>query len=140
MFSKILVPVDGSDNSSRALDHALFLADKVGSHVSILYVMEPPPTVYVQSQKVLEDIMAKYRKESSAILNKAKEKASGKSDIEIEMLEGDPPSAILNYAAKGHFDMIVMGSRGMGKLKEMMLGSTSSKVLHHAPCSVLVVK
>jgi nucleotide-binding universal stress UspA family protein len=60
--------------------------------------------------------------------------------VEAVAMEGDPASKIVGYADKGGFDMIVMGSRGLGRFKEMMLGSVSSKVLHHAKCSVLIVK
>lgn len=141
MIKKILVPVDGSENSFRALDQALFVAKSTGAQATAIYVMESPPTVYVESQKVLNEIMAKYRQESARVLDKCKERA-GVSGVEIEtvLAEGDPASSIVEYAKNEGFDMIVMGSRGLGKIKELMLGSVSSKVLHHAKCSVLIVK
>jgi nucleotide-binding universal stress UspA family protein len=141
MFSKILVPVDGSDNSLRALDHALFLAKKAGSSVTAMHVIEKPPTVYVESQKLLNDIMAKYRAESGKVLDRCKQQAE-KSGVEIETViaEGDAASNITGYAGKEDFDVIVIGSRGLGRFKEMVLGSVSNKVLHHAKSSVLIVK
>lgn len=54
--------------------------------------------------------------------------------------EGDAATSIAGYAEQGEFDLVVLGSRGLGKFKEMMMGSTSSKVLHHVKCSVMVVK
>lgn len=141
MFSKILVPVDGSDNSFRALDHALFLAKNAGSSVTAIQVIENPPTVYVESQKLLNEIKDKYRIEASKILDKCKQQAE-KSGVKIEtvMSEGDAASNITGYAHKEGFDVIVIGSRGLGKFKEMVLGSVSNKVLHHAKCAVLIVK
>lgn len=141
MFSKMLVPVDGSDHSLRALEHALFLAKNAGSRVTAIHVIEKPPTVYVESQKLLNDIMTKYRNESTKVLERCKELAAGK-DLKIETViaEGDAASNIADYAKKEGFDIIVIGSRGLGRFKEMVVGSVSNKVLHHAKCSVLIVK
>lgn len=141
MFSKILVPVDGSDNSFRALDHALFLAKNTGSSVTAMHVIENPPTIYVESQKLLNEIMAKYRMESAKILDRCKQLAEDKGvKIETLIAEGDAASNITGHSNNEGFDMIVIGSRGLGKFKEMVLGSVSNKVLHHAKCAVLIVK
>jgi nucleotide-binding universal stress UspA family protein len=141
MFSKILVPVDGSDHSLRALEHALFLAKSAGSRVTAIHVIEKPPTVYVESQKLLNDIMTKYRNESTKVLDRCKELAAGKGiKIETAIAEGDAASNIADYAKKQDFDIIVIGSRGLGRFKEMVVGSVSNKVLHQAKCSVLIVK
>ncbi|HEX2614838.1 MAG TPA: universal stress protein [Nitrososphaera sp.] len=141
MLSKILVPVDGSDNSFRALEHALFIAKSIGAQVTAMHVIEHPPTVYVESQKLLNDLMSNYRKESAKILDECKEVAK-KSGVNLETViaEGDAASNITGYAEQGGFDLVVIGSRGLGRLKEMMLGSTSNKVLHNTKCSVMVVK
>ena len=141
MLSKILVPVDGSENSFRAFEHALFLSKSMGAQLTAMHVIESPPTVYVESQKLLNELLSNYRKESAKILDKCKAVAD-KSGVEIETViaEGDAASNITGYAQKGGFELIVVGSRGLGRLKEMVLGSTSSKVLHHAKCPVMVVK
>jgi nucleotide-binding universal stress UspA family protein len=67
LYSKILVPIDGSENSMRALKHALFLSSKLKSKLTILYVLEIPPFVYVQSQKLVGSVMASLEKESKDI-------------------------------------------------------------------------
>jgi nucleotide-binding universal stress UspA family protein len=141
MFSKILVPVDGSENSLRALDHAIYLARNAGAVITAMHVIENPPTVYVESQKLLNDLLANFRKESANILDKAKQIAE-KSDVKLETVigEGDAAYSIVGYAEKGGFDTIIIGRRGLGKFKEMVLGSISNKVLHHAKCSVMIVK
>jgi nucleotide-binding universal stress UspA family protein len=85
--------------------------------------------------------MAKYRIEASKVLDRCKQQAE-KSGVKIETViaEGDAASNITGYAHKEGFDVIVIGSRGLGRFKEMVLGSVSNKVLHQAKCSVLIVK
>jgi nucleotide-binding universal stress UspA family protein len=141
MLSKLLVPVDGSENSLRALDHAIYLAKKASASVTAMNVIENPPTVYVESQKLLNDLLANFRAESAKILDKCKQIAE-KSDVRIETVigEGDAASNIVGYAQKEDFDTIIIGRRGLGRFKEMVLGSISNKVLHHAKCTVMVVK
>ncbi|TLY05338.1 MAG: universal stress protein, partial [Thaumarchaeota archaeon] len=65
-----------------------------------------------------------------------------KSGVKLETViaEGDAASSIAGYAHKEDFDLIIIGGRGLGRFKEMVLGSVSNKVLHHAKCSVLMVK
>ena len=141
MFSKLLVPVDGSENSLRALEEAIFLSKKLDAQITALHVMEKAPTVYIHPQKELEELLKNYRKESEQILEKCQQ--IGKNNrIELNMAisEGDVASKIIQYAEKGRFDMVVMGHRGSGKFKEMVLGSVSEKVLHQTKCSVLIVR
>jgi nucleotide-binding universal stress UspA family protein len=141
MLSKILVPVDGSDNSFRALDHAIFLAKKTEAHLTAMHVVENPPTVYVESQKLLNELLTKYKAESAKVLDRCKQ-AAEKTGVNIEtvLAEGDPATNIVGYAQREGFDLVVIGSRGLGKFKEMVLGSTSSKVLHHIKSAVLIVR
>ena len=141
MLSKILVPVDGSENSLRALDHAIYLAKKTDANITAMNVIENPPTVYVESQKLLNDLLSNFRGESAKILDNCKQIAE-KSDVKIETVigEGDAGSNIVGYAQKEDFDTIIIGRRGLGRFKEMVLCSISNKVLHHAKCSVMIVK
>ncbi len=141
MFSKVLVPVDGSENSLRALKAAIFLSKKIETQITALHVMEKAPTVYIHPQKELEELLRNYRKESERILEKCQEIGSN-NEIELNtaISEGNAASKIIQYAERGLFDMIVMGHRGSGKFKEMVLGSVSEKVLHQIKCSVLIVR
>lgn len=142
MYSKILVPVDGSENSNRALKHALSLSSKLKSKLTILYVLEVPPFVYVQSQKLVDSVMASLEKEAKNILDVAQNQAN-EFDVEYEtaLLKGDHiASVIIDYNKKNDFDIIVIGSRGHGKLKTTVLGSVSNNVLHHSKNPVLIIK
>jgi nucleotide-binding universal stress UspA family protein len=141
MFSKLLVPVDGSENSFRALEEAIFLSKKLDAQITALHVMGETPTVYIHPQKELEELLENYRKESEGIVEKCQ--GIGKNnrvELNTAISEGDEASKIIQYAEKGQFDMIVMGHRGSGKFKEMVLGSVSEKVLHRTKCSVLIVR
>ena len=141
MFSKLLVPVDGSENSLRALEEAILLSKKLDAQITALHVMEKAPTVYIHPQKELEELLKNYRKESERILEKCQEigKKNG-TELHTAISEGDVASKIIQYAENGRFDMVVMGHRGSGKFKEMVLGSVSEKVLHRTKCSVLIVR
>jgi len=141
MFSKLLVPIDGSDNSFRALDHAIFLSKKIGAKTTALYIMENLPVVYVQSQRVLKTIISKHQNESKNILYKS-EDIGNKNDVKVEtvLMKGDATSNIIDFSKKGNYDTIIMGRRGMGQFKQLVLGSTSNKVLNHSDCTVVIVK
>ena len=141
MFSKLLVPIDGSDNSFRALDHAIFLSKKITAQITALRVIEYLPLVYVQSQRTMDTILSKYLEESESILKKSIDIGEKKGvRIESKMKKGDAASNILNYSKKEDYDTIIMGRRGTGKLRQLVLGSTSTKVLNHSDCTVVIVK
>jgi len=142
VFSKILVPIDGSENSFRALEHAIFLSKKIQeAQITVLYIIEDLPSLYIYSPKIMEKLRADYEREYTRILERCKEMAN-KSGINIDTVlkEGDPASKIIGYSDMEKFDLIIMGSRGMGKFKEMIIGSVSNKVIHHAKSSVMLVR
>jgi nucleotide-binding universal stress UspA family protein len=141
LFANILVPVDGSDNSYRALDAALLLSEKLGSNVTVIHVMEEVPITHIGSEKLLKEFLEAYRKENQDILSKCSEIATQKGlTINTFLLEGNPASAILNFSKKEKFDLVIMGRRGLGKFKELILGSISSKIVHHSPTAVLLIR
>ncbi|MDR4490496.1 MAG: universal stress protein [Candidatus Nitrosocosmicus sp.] len=142
MYSKILVPVDGSQNALRALSEGLFLASKLNSKLTILYVTEIPPFVYIQSQKIIDTILETLEDESKRILDEAESIAQNQDvNYEIVSLKGQSVgSTILEYEVKNNFDLIIIGSRGRGKIKSTILGSTSNYVFNHTKKPVLVVK
>ena len=142
MLSKMLVPIDGSENSFRALEHAIFLSTKIQeAQITVLYIIEDLPSLYIYSPKIVEKLHADYEREYTRILERCKEIAN-KSGININTIlkEGDPASKIIEYSDKEKFDLIIIGSRGMGKFKELIVGSVSNKVIHHAKCSVMLVR
>ncbi len=142
LISKILVPIDGSENSIRSLNHGLFLSSNLKLKITILFVIEVPPFVYIQSQKVVNSVMASLEKEAKDTLEEGRNQAK-KYDVEPEILflEGSNiASIIIEHAEKNNFDLIVMGSKGKGKLKTSLLGSVSNKVIHHSKTHIYIVK
>jgi len=141
LFSKILVAVDGSDISYRALDSALFLSERLGSKITAIHVIEKVPTVYIQSQKILDEILETYKNESQKILDECSSVATKKGiAIDTTLLEGNPASTILEFSQMEKYEVIIIGSRGKGHFKELILGSVSSKILHHSLCPVLLIR
>ena len=153
MITKILVGVDGSEYSEKALDYALEIADKFSASVLILNVFQPPPEFeypnmfqqsaslgYPQESIDYPSIVTELRKVHEAILSRATERATKLKPalkITAELDEGDAPSQIVEAAANGEFDLIVLGH---SKTKELFLGSTCERVAHRAMCSVLIAK
>ncbi len=142
MYTKILVPIDGSENSTRALEHGLNLSSELKSKITVLYVLQIPPFVYVQSQQVVNSVMESLKKEAKLVLESGISQ-SKKHGVEPEtvFLEGnDIASIIIDYGEKNNFDVIVIGSRGHGKVKTVLLGSVSHNVLHNSKIPVLIIK
>lgn len=141
MFSKILVPVDGSENSKRAFNYAAYLSKNLKGKITILHIADAPPTVYVQSQKVLDELLEKYSKAREKVFDEYRELAQKEGvEIKTNVIFGDPGQAIVKFSIEEEFDVIIIGNRGMGHLKEMVMGSVSSTVVHDAKCPVLLIK
>jgi nucleotide-binding universal stress UspA family protein len=149
LIRKVLVAVDGSENSNRALDFGLDLAEKFGAAVTVLNVSESPmmgavpmepTTVSGESMVVFAKDLRKFHEE---ILNKAVNHAKMvKASVEVfwKYVEGDPALEIVAVAKDGGFDVVVVGHRGLGRVREMFLGNISEKVAHLAPCPVIIVR
>ncbi len=125
----------------RALNHGLFLSSNLKIKLTILFVIEVPPFV-VYSQKIVNSVMASLEKEAKDTLEEGRNQAK-KYNVEPEILflEGsDIASIIIEHGEKNNFDLIVIGSKGKGKIKTSLLGSISNKVVHHSKNPVYVVK
>ncbi len=85
MISKILIPIDGSIISLRALNQGLFLCSKLKTKLTILHVIEVPPFIYIQSQKLVNSVMIALEKEAKEILDAGKIQAK-EYDVEPETL------------------------------------------------------
>ena len=103
--------------------------------------MEQVPITHIESEKLLSELLEAYKKENQAILSKCSEIATQKGlTIKTLLLQGNPASIILDYSKKEKFDLLIMGSRGLGKFKELILGSVSGKIVHHSPCAVMLIR
>ncbi|MHB8918050.1 MAG: universal stress protein [Desulfocucumaceae bacterium] len=138
MYQKILVPLDGSERASAAAGYAMDLAKLAGAGVEFLHVIPIIPVKGEVYGKIKDDIEADGRR----ILRKAEEEfgSSGVSITTKMISSGDPPAEICRVAKEGRFDLIVLGSRGLGEFTGYLLGSVSNRVVRHAHCHVLVIK
>jgi nucleotide-binding universal stress UspA family protein len=140
MFNHILLGVDGSEHALHAAKIAADLARSMRSNILRIVVAFDPVPPYLGEPNMQTAISARM-KEAERILKKAMD-AVGEipGEIHTEILEGSPAEAILDVAKARKSDLIVMGSRGLGRLSGALIGSQSQKVVHHAPCPVLIVR
>ena len=136
-FEKLLAATDGSEFSRAALNEAVEIAKACSSKLYVLSVIEINP----EYEALLPDITEKAEKELGKHLDAVKAKAKKQGvDCEIIIHQGeDPYEYIISEAKKEKVKMIIMGSHGRTGLKRLMMGSTASRVIGHAPCQVLVV-
>jgi nucleotide-binding universal stress UspA family protein len=142
-ITRILVPVDFSGHSDRALRYAAALAGQVGASVELLHVVEDVgygafSEVYVPSVPDVMQEAINAALERLALL-KAEIFPHG-SDVESAVYAGRPPLAIVEHAAEGKFDLIVMGTHGRTGLSHLLIGSVAEHVARMAPCPVLTVR
>ena len=135
---KILVPLDGSANSFRGLDRAIYLARQFHTTITGLYVIpmdKPHPSDPITSMEKL------LLKNTAKFMEKAKKKAAQYGILFVEkVVYGDGGVEIVRIAKRNNFDIIIIGSRGISLVKEIFIGGTSNYVLHKAPMPVLIVK
>jgi len=155
VFKKILVALDGSESAERAAGVALELAAKLKAELVVLHAISPPSSYYHSSlmtgpvvppppsQKEIDAYYAYARRVALGIvgptLSEAKKRnVAAKTDIPEAV--SSTVEVIVDHAAKEKADLIVVGTRGLGGFKKMLLGSVSSGVISHANCPVLVVR
>lgn len=138
---KILVTTDGSKNAERALIKAKKEAECSDATVTILAVVKPMFLTYYGKSEVLKKDSKAIEEGKQELLRKSLElfeDYSGK--VETKLRKGDPAEEILNEAEEYKYDLIIMGSKGLGIFAKALLGSVSSKVLNHTETDVLIVK
>ena len=136
---KVLVATDGSEHSMKAVQRGLEMAETQGAQVTLMsvayfgvdYLTGMPPNI----RDKLED-------EARTALKKAKALFDAKNLPVETVLEAGlvPANLIIQKAQEGKFDRIIIGSTGMNALERIIMGSTASKVVAHAPCEVTVVR
>jgi nucleotide-binding universal stress UspA family protein len=150
LINNVLVAVDGSENSVRALDFALDFAEKYAAKLMILNVSETTAVSAVpQDPSVISaDSMVVFSKEIEKIHENILRKAVAHAQetkpnvvLSSKLREGNPASQIIAEAKESACSVIVVGHKGVGKVKEFLgLGGISEKVVHLAPCPVVIVR
>jgi nucleotide-binding universal stress UspA family protein len=139
MFTKILVPFDGSAHSQKALEVAAELARCTKGAVHVIYAYERLPSYLGEPN--FDDMVTRVLGWANEIVKNAVAQAQEQGVAATsDILEGPPAEAILRVAEAEEFDVIVMGSRGLGQFEGLLMGSVSDRVLHHAHIPVMVVR
>ncbi len=146
VFNKILVAFDGSEHSRKALDAAIELAKKLDSKLVLLTVYSaaspsaPEPELSAgarQQTMTVQNVLDSCRQVLEEVEQKVK---AEKIEVTCETAEGNPVEVIVKKSKEGKFDLIVMGARGLSRLKKILVGSVSEGVVKNAACPVLIVK
>lgn len=138
MYKMILLASDGSDHALRATKEAIALANINDAKVIVAYVTDfDRPNSRDLDNSDSKEIELKRKKQlhsTEALLQEAD------LEYEVEILRGEPGPAIVQHANENPIDLVVIGSRGLNRMQEMVLGSVSHKVAKRADCPVLIVK
>lgn len=139
MFKRILLASDGSDHSVRAAKKAAELAKlNTDSEITVVYVIDGQTSkedvLHNPDRSVVEEKRKTRLQPVTSLLN------SENLNFKLEKLLGEPGPAIVDFANKNEFDVVVVGSRGLNGLQEMVLGSVSHKVAKRVKAPVMIVK
>ena len=139
---KILVSIDGSENSMRAMEEAKIYGEAMDAEITILHVLERKvPRHYSISGKEVAQLL----EQQEAAGKKLLEEATGhftdyENEVHTLLKKGDPANQILEVIDSTDFNLVLMGNRGLGAFSRTFLGSVSNKVLNHSDTNVLVVR
>jgi nucleotide-binding universal stress UspA family protein len=146
LIKKILVALDGSKAANNALNFALELAETTSAELELLTVVPPvflpSHSIYVLKSEAITDCAIALEASFRGVLAKAQsdaKKIKPKFKVSTTFEKGEPAEKIVEIAERGNFDLIVMGSRGLGG-RVSTLGSVSSRVVDRSSCPVLIVK
>ncbi len=147
MFKKLLVAVDGSSHSNKAVKVAADLAHQLGSRLVFLHVIRDLPLPkelqdMIEAGEVIESRLEILKNSAAIIFEKASAIAEQNkvTQIETEIREGDPATEIVVAAQSHQADLIIMGTQGLSDLKSMVMGSVTRKVNNLSPIHCLIIK
>ncbi len=144
MFSVIVVGTDGSETAAKAVAMATELAEVHGSRLHVVTAYDAVlPSLSPEARDALGELawMASPGERAERLGAEAAERAAAAGiEAETHVRAGDPAYALIEVAEAEGADLIVVGSKGLSSPTRFLLGSVPSKVVHHAPCHVLVVR
>ena len=136
-FNKILVPIDGSKQSYKALDSALEIAQMSGAEITVFHIIPKTSEVGPRTKRLDSQLKSQATALMEQALTQAKKK---KIEIKSKIARGSPAHEIIKFSKGGEYDHIVMSSTGTGSAQGDMLGSVSSYVLHRSKIPVYLIK
>jgi nucleotide-binding universal stress UspA family protein len=138
-YRHVLVAFDGSAEAELALAHAIALAQVYRARLGLVAVVPPPPLLAWQAPGGMRGVHDSEQTELERTLRAAADRVPDDLSITTQLLDGDPAREILRAAREGEHDVIVLGSRGRGRMTTALLGSVSNRVMHDADVPVIVI-
>jgi nucleotide-binding universal stress UspA family protein len=139
MFKLIVLALDGSNKSNKALRYAISTAGFCSAELIIVHAYSH--TSDLHGKEEYERLVAQRKSAGQKIIDDARVQYEDSNiSVEENLLEGPAAEAIISVANTRKADLIIMGTRGMGSLEGLLLGSVSTKVTRDAPCTVMVVR
>ena len=138
-FHRILLPVDGSESSSRAVKKAFALAKEIKTDVTAIYVTEFPYLAAVDGTVTYPDLLDIIKNRGAETLDSVKKQGEKLGiHVKTKLVEGIPDDQIIKEAKKD--DLIIMGCKGRTALNRILIGSVCEKVIHHSKSTVMVIR
>ncbi len=142
---KVLLAVDESSFSERAVEHVRASHCPPGTEITVLSVAEPPRGATADAwggpMPYLEEILKAEREFREGLVQRMAQRLAGSPwEVKTAVAQGDARSAIVEHAERLAADLVVVGSHGRSGLARLLMGSVANYVVAHSPCNVLVVK
>lgn len=140
-IKKILATTDLSEQSLPGVRQAASLARRLDARVALLYVLEDhlPPIMMFTTEEERGGLLEEHRARAAGKLREYAERHLAGCETETAAVLGIADKEIVRFAKEKEVDLIVMASHGYGPVRQLLLGSTTERVLHHAACPVLVI-
>jgi universal stress protein A len=141
-LKRILVPVDFSAQSRKAMQYALSFAKQFNAEILLLHVIEmtplpAPPLTVVQDETTQASVHENAARELAEWRDEISSQVAAKASVRNGI---SPHAEILDAATEGNIDLIILGTQGLTGLAHLLIGSTAERVVRHAPCPVMVVR
>ncbi|SEP37690.1 universal stress protein [Propionispora vibrioides] len=141
MFSKILVPVDGSTEAIEAVKFARKIAEKFSSAVTLIHIIQHAAYIDSDAHSMVSSIIKSLDERGNQVLAQALEFYQDYEGRVATCIEhGHPGVKITEISKEQNYSLIVMGRRGMSDIGKLLIGSVSNYVLHYADCPTLIIR
>jgi nucleotide-binding universal stress UspA family protein len=138
-YRHVLVAYDGSPDAELALAHAIAIAQTFRARLALVAVVPPAPPLAWQAPGGVRQLHDAQQADLAKRLRAAADRVPDDLPLTTRLLDGDPPRELLRAADEGDHDLIVMGSRGRGRVTAALLGSVSNRVMHESTVPVMII-
>jgi nucleotide-binding universal stress UspA family protein len=138
-YRNVLVAFDSSPASELALVHAVMIAQACRAKLALVAVVAPPPLLWRQAPGGMRGVYESEQAELEKRLGDAADQVPDDLPVTTRLIDGDPARALVRAVRDGEHDLVVMGSRGRGRVSTAVLGSVSNHVMREAGVPVIVI-